>query len=443
MTSEIRVRFAPSPTGFLHIGGVRTALFNYLFAQREMGEFLLRIEDTDRERSRPEFEQEILDSLTWLGLNWDGPILKQSERLKLYQTTGDQLIQKGLAYRIQEGDRSAVKFKVVKRKVTFDDLVHGAIEFDTNFLDDFIIVKSDGFPTYHFACIIDDHEMGITHIIRGDDHISNTPRQILLFEALGWKAPIYAHLPLVFGQDKTPLSKRHGAVALSTYRKQGYLPAGLLNYLALLGWSPGTAQEIFGLGDLIKEFQLTGINKTNACFDPEKLRWTNGEHLHRLTDQDYLVQMRGFFSGSTMIRHPRFDEIALLYKARLQVFHEFSDQASYFFQDRVQFDPKAVAKHFNKDSTRRNMETWFQVLTEKGNFGDVKSLEDLLRRTSQQIGVEAKELIHPTRVAISGRSVSPGLFEVMTLLGREVVLERIRYVIMHFQELASLTQSEE
>ncbi|MBI4394606.1 MAG: glutamate--tRNA ligase, partial [Candidatus Omnitrophica bacterium] len=296
MSLEIRVRFAPSPTGFLHIGGVRTALFNYLFARKEKGKFLLRIEDTDRERSKPEFEDEILNSLSWLGLKWDEPILKQSERIGFYQSISERLIQEGLAYREGEGGRNAVKFKTPKQKIKFHDLIHGAIEFDGTLLDDLVIQKSDGSPTYHFACVVDDHEMGITHVIRGDDHISNTPRQLFLYEALGWKPPQFAHLPLVFGQDRTPLSKRHGAVSLTAYREEGYLPEGVLNYLALLGWSPSGKEEIFTLPELIERFTLQGINKTNACFDSEKLKWTNAEHLRRLKNEDYIKKLSEFLS---------------------------------------------------------------------------------------------------------------------------------------------------
>ena len=233
----IRVRFAPSPTGYLHIGGVRTALFNYLYARNSGGKFLLRIEDTDRERSKPEFEKEILTSLEWLGLKWDEPFPRQSERLEKYRMMAAELVAKGLAYEEKgEGGKTAVKFKMPAQKAVVHDLVHGEMVFDTSLFDDLVIIKSDGYPTYHWACVIDDHEMEISHVIRGDDHVSNTPRQVMLFEALGWKPPKYAHLPLIMGADGTPLSKRHGAVSLTQFREEGYLPEGLINYLALLGW---------------------------------------------------------------------------------------------------------------------------------------------------------------------------------------------------------------
>ena len=435
MIQKVRVRFAPSPTGFLHIGGVRTALFNYLFARSQKGSFLLRIEDTDRERSRPEFENEILESLKWLGLNWDGNLVKQSGRLSTYQAASEKLIEQGSAYRVQEEKGSAIKFKVPKRITKFQDLVHGPIEFDGSLLEDFVIQKSDGFPTYHFACVVDDHEMEITHVIRGDDHISNTPRQIALYEAFGWNPPRFGHLPLVFGQDKTPLSKRHGAIALSAYQKEGYLPQGILNYLALLGWSPGGDQEIFSREELVQHFSLERINKTNACFDPEKLKWVNAEHLRRLSDQDYLNRIQSFFSGTQIPAHKQFPEIALLYKSRIRTFQEFSDQADFFFTDKLAFDPKAVQKHFKEEHTKHHLEEWRNVLAREGDFSKFQDLETLLRKTVERLGINASALIHPTRVAISGRSVTPGLFEVMALLGKEVVLKRMDYVIIHFTKL--------
>ena len=432
MNQNVRVRFAPSPTGFLHIGGVRTALFNYLFAKKEKGSFLLRIEDTDRERSRPEFETEILESLQWLGLEWDEDILKQSTRLKIYQTVCGKLVQEGFAYQVREDKGNAIKFKMPKKAIKFQDLVHGSIEFDATLLEDFVIQKSDSFPTYQFACVVDDHEMKISHVIRGDDHISNTPRQLALYETLGWKPPQFGHLPLVFGQDKTPLSKRHGAVRLSAYQKEGFLPDGLLNYLALLGWSPGENQEIFSLKDLAERFSLEGINKTNACFDPEKLKWVNAEHLRKLSDFDYLKRIQSFFSGAHFLTHAQFPKIALLYKSRIRTFQEFSEQADFFFVEKVAFDSKAVEKHLKGENIKRDLEEWRKALIQEGDFSKPEILESLLRKTAERLGINASALIHPTRVAISGRSVTPGLFEVMALLGKEVVLKRIDYVIINF-----------
>ncbi|MBI1977579.1 MAG: glutamate--tRNA ligase [Candidatus Omnitrophica bacterium] len=435
MSDQVRVRFAPSPTGFLHIGGVRTALFNFLFARKEKGNFLLRIEDTDRERSRPEFENEILDSLKWLGLTWDGEILRQSERLSVYQKAAQELIQNDFAYRIEEAGKIAVKFKIPKEKVEFQDLVHGPIEFDAALLDDLVIIKSDGYPTYHFACVVDDHHMGITHVIRGDDHISNTPRQILIYEALGWDTPKFGHLPLVFGSDKTPLSKRHGAVSLSAYQKEGYLPEGIVNYLALLGWSSGGDEEMFTLKELIGKFQIEGINKTNACFDPEKLKWINGEHIRRLSNSDYLERLGRFLEGSNVVNRPRFKEIALLYKERIRTFSELMEQASFFFREAIEYDLRACAKHFKDLETKRRLEKLSRTLEKLEDFSDLSKLELCVRKTAEELALEGRALIHPVRVAISGRSVTPGLFEVMSLLGKEEVLKRIQYVIINFNQL--------
>ena len=432
MNKQVRVRFAPSPTGFLHIGGIRTALFNYLFARKESGTFLLRIEDTDQERSRPEFEKEILDSLVWLGLQWDEAILRQSERLSIYQKACEQLVKKDLAYRIEEAGKTAVKFRIPKRVTRFHDLVHGPIEFDATLLDDLVILKSDGFPTYHFACVVDDHEMGVTHVIRGDDHISNTPRQLLLYEAFGWDPPQFAHLPLVFGIDRTPLSKRHGAVSLTAYREEGYLPEGILNYLALLGWSPGGNQEIFTSGELVEKFHLGGINKTNACFDPEKLKWVNAEHVRKLSGQSYLDRIQTFYKDSDFLKRKDFQKIALLYKVRIRTFQEFSEQASFFLSEEVQFDPQAIQKYFKDEKIKQYLSELHQALSEQGNFLDPFELEKCVRQTAKRLGVDARALIHPVRVAISGRSVTPGLFEIMVLLGKEVVLKRIQYVIINF-----------
>ena len=438
MSSVIRVRFAPSPTGFLHIGGVRTALFNYLFARSQNGNFLLRIEDTDRERSSNQYEKEILDSLKWLGLEWDGDIIRQSARLEIYQAACKRLVEKNLAYVVEEGGKTAVKFRVSGRAVQFDDFVHGTIRFDGKALEDFIIQKSDGFPTYHFACVVDDHETGITHVIRGDDHISNTPKQISLYEAFGWSPPKFAHLPLVFGADKTPLSKRHAAVSLAGYRETGYLPEALLNYLALLGWSPGGDQEIFFSRQmLIDQFSLERVNQTNACFDLEKLKWVNAEHIRHLSDEEYLKQISIFYSAAAFKNHPNFNKIALLYKSRIRVLSELKDQTHFFFEDSITFDGEAVRKHLSCSEVKGYLEKWSEVLTQTGAFTDPQALEALLRQTAETLGIKAAALIHPTRVALSGRSVTPGLFDLMVLLGKEVVLHRLQYVILYFNVILS------
>lgn len=430
MSQKIRVRFAPSPTGFLHIGGVRTALFNYLFAKKEKGTFLLRIEDTDRERSRQEFEDEILESLEWLGLTWDENLIRQSSRLDRYQEVIQDLLTKGHAYQVEEDGRLAMKLRIPSGTVLFNDLVHGPVEFDAQFIEEFVIQKSDGYPTYHFACVVDDHDMNISHVIRGDDHLSNTPKQILIYRALNWNPPEFAHLPLVFGQDKTPLSKRHGAVALSAYRKEGYLPNALLNYLVLLGWSPGSNREVFKLDQLIQEFSIKRINKTNACFDPEKLKWLSAEHIRRLDVETYLNQLSQYLGGDPALNHPQFKQIALLHQERIQTFQEFLEQAAYFFTDQVIFDSKAVEKHLNQAETRVHLDQLRKNL-DKVDFSNPSVIETMLRETAKSLNVPAGNLIHPTRVAMTGKSVSPDLFEVISYLGKEIVLKRLQYVIIN------------
>ncbi|MBI2095026.1 MAG: glutamate--tRNA ligase, partial [Candidatus Omnitrophica bacterium] len=280
--SSVKVRFAPSPTGFLHVGSARTALFNWLFARHEGGKFCLRIEDTDKERSKDEFLEEILSSLKRLGMDWDGEPVFQSKRTDYYRRTAEGLIQKDLAYM----DGEAILFRAPKAgKIVFEDLLHGAIEFDLeghpSLAEDLVIFKSDGSPTYNFAVVCDDAEMGITHVIRGDDHISNTPKQLPLYEALGFKKPVFCHIPLILGPDRSRLSKRHGATSLREYLEEGFLPEAVVNYLALLGWSPGNNEEILPLEALVKKFELKRVLKTGAVFSREKLEWMNGQYIRK------------------------------------------------------------------------------------------------------------------------------------------------------------------
>ena len=326
-----------------------------------------------------------------------------------------------------------------KKKIRFHDHVHGAIEFDTALFDDFVIQKSDGFPTYLFACVVDDHEMQITHVIRGDDHISNTPRQILIYEAFGWTPPEWAHLPLVFGSDRTPLSKRHAAVSITAYRKEGYLPEGIMNYLALLGWSPGGNKEFLPQEELVREFRLDQIHSTNACFDLEKLKWLNAEHIRLLSDSDYVDRVHQFFAAHHpelyANRQEQLSKVALLYKTRVRTFQELVEQADFFFRDEIKFDPKAVEKHLKDSTFREHMDHWRSTLAKEGDFSNPEALEVLLRKTAGKLGVDARVLIHSTRVSVSGRMVTPGLFETLVILGKELVLKRLQYAVEHFSEL--------
>ncbi len=421
----VRVRFAPSPTGYLHIGGVRTALFNFLYTRSQQGEFLLRIEDTDRERSKPEFETEILKSLEWLGLNWDNRLMRQSERLSKYREFAQLLVKQGKAYEDTQEGKTAIKFKMPSVRASFRDLVHGQVEFETALFGDLVILKSDGYPTYHWACVIDDHEMEITHVIRGDDHLSNTPRQIMLFEALGWIPPEYGHLPLIAGEDGTPLSKRHGAVSLTHFREQGYLPSAILNYLALLGWNPGSQDEYFSLNDLIQKFSLKQINKSNAKFSLEKLGWLNAEHLKAVSADDFLKLISDFYPDLKQKKSAD-DWAALvqLYRPRIQILKDFREKSLCFFEE-PHLDPEAIKKYFHETP---NLPKYLRVWTDE--IGKVEPFttavtEKLTREVAERSGVKAGVLIHPIRYALTGTTMSPGLFELIVLLGRETCLKRM------------------
>ena len=422
----LRVRFAPSPTGYLHIGGVRTALFNFLYARAQQGKFFLRIEDTDRERSRPEFEEEILKSMKWLGLDWDDELVHQSKRLDLYRSLARDLMTRGLAYEATEEGRTAIKFKMPATKAIFHDLVHGPVEFDTSLFGDMVLIKSDGFPSYHWACVVDDHHMEISHVIRGDDHLSNTPRQIQLFEAMGRKAPKYGHLPLILGEDGTPLSKRHGAVSLSAFKEQGFIPEGILNYLALLGWGTTGSEEFFTLEDLIKKFSIKRINKASAKFNPEKLEWLNGQHLKKLQEEDYLKRLKDFYPKESKKRgEAGWKELCLLYRNRIKTLKDLQAQAIYFFQEPVLVSDN-VKKFFSEQSNLKSiLLTWLEAVAAQ-SFEKFSDLEQITRNVAEKSGVSAGALVHPLRYALTGTTVSPGLFELMSGLGKEICLTRVR-----------------
>ncbi len=423
----IRVRFAPSPTGHLHIGGVRTALYNFLLARRDPeGQFFVRIEDTDRERSKPEYEKEILDSLVWLGLSWDGGILRQSERLSVYRDLAHSLVNQGKAYEVEESGKKAIRFRMPKTQAKLQDLIHGPVEFDASLFDDLVILKSDGFPTYHWACVVDDHEMKITHVIRGDDHLSNTPRQMFLFEAMGWQPPQYGHLPLILGEDGTPLSKRHGAVSLSAFQKDGYLSEALLNYLALLGWAPpGGNQEFFTLKDLIQKFSLKQAHKSGAKFSLEKMAWLNAQHLKKLPDLDYEKKIADFYPEMAARLGPDlWKKLIRLYRLRIQTLSVLGPKTAYCFED-ITLDVETVKKYFHDSpDLPKHLRAWLD------EFKQVSALipsevETMTRRIAQQAGVPVGVLIHPLRFALTGSTASPGLFEIMEILGKEVCLKRV------------------
>jgi glutamyl-tRNA synthetase len=427
-----RLRFAPSPTGFLHVGGARTALFNWLYARRHGGTFILRIEDTDVERSQPEMVTGILDGLRWLGIDWDeGPEIGgphapyfQSGRLDRYRAAAKQLLDSGQAFL----DEGAIRFKVPPGKTTFTDNVHGPIEFDNEHIENFVVLRSDTHPTYHLSVVVDDIDMAVTHVVRGDDHISNTPKQVLLYNAFGKTPPAFAHVPLIMGPDKKRLSKRHGATSVMEYEKQGYIPEAMFNFLALLGWGTGSDDELFTRNELIQRFTLDGISGGNAVFNTEKLDWFNHQHLLRLADEELIARIRGLGLGAWGLRlDPKTRAVLQLLRPRCKKLTDFPDQMRPFFEDPKEYDPDAVKKHLSALGTKDHLTALNEALA--GTEWSELSLEKALRELADSRTVKAGMLIQGTRIAMTGRMVSPGLFEMLVLLGRDTVLRRLNRLI--------------
>ncbi|OGG56457.1 glutamate--tRNA ligase [Candidatus Kaiserbacteria bacterium RIFCSPHIGHO2_02_FULL_55_20] len=437
---KVITRFPPSPTGYFHIGSARTALFNYLFAAHEGGEMRMRFEDTDTARGKKEYEDDILEGMRWLGLlgKKQAAVWKQSERTGVYRGYIKQLIEAGHAYEAEAAtdnpDKKVVRFKNPNTTVTFNDLVRGPVSFDTGELKDFIIAKSVDDPLYHLAVVVDDHEMGVTHVIRGEDHISNTQRQILILVALGYGRPAYAHIPLILAPDRSKLSKRHGAVSVNEYRRQGFLPHAFVNYLALLGWNPGTEQEVFTLEELVKVFSLERIHKSGAIFDKEKLLWLNHQHSKRLTDAEYAGLLKDFTDADVSLL-----PVSLI-KERARTFGEATElikSGEYdFLAEKVGYEPHLLLKGAKTDAA-----------TAKKHL---KEVETLLIDVSEKVFVseEIKNVIYPyateqgrstvlwpLRVALSGREKSPDPFIIASLIGKEVTLRRIESALSHLSTL--------
>jgi glutamyl-tRNA synthetase len=425
MTSP-RLRFAPSPTGYLHVGGARTALFNWLYARRHGGVFILRIEDTDVERSQAEMVTGILDGLRWLGIDWDeGPEVGgphapyyQSQRLERYRAAAKQLLDSGQAF----GDGGAIRFKVPPGKTTFADSVHGPIEFDNEHIESFVILRSDTHPTYHLSVVVDDIDMAITHVVRGDDHISNTPKQVLLYNAFGKTPPLFAHVPLIMGADKQRLSKRHGATSVMEYEKQGYLPEAMFNFLALLGWGTGSNDELFTREELIQRFNLEGISGGNAVFNTDKLDWFNHQHLLRLSDRE-LINRLSLVGNAEWL-----GKVLALLRPRCKKLTDFPDQLAPFFVDPTGYDAEGVKKHLSVPGMVEHLAALRDAYATVSPF-DEATIEQTLRSLAEARGLKAAGLIHGTRLAMTGRMVSPGLFEMLVLLGRERVLARLGALI--------------
>ena len=486
--SEVRVRFAPSPTGYLHIGGARTALFNWLFARKMGGKLILRIEDTDTERLKEDSVSQILTSLKWLGLNWDegpeaggecGPYY-QSERRELYSKYAQQLLDEGKAYycfctpadleaerekqraakqpfryartcrdldqevakaRAAAGEPYSVRIKIpTEGSITVHDLIHGDVTFNMDQFDDFVIVKSNGMPTYNFAVVVDDHLMGMTHVLRAEEHLSNTPKQLLIYEALGFEPPKFGHMPMILAPDRSKLSKRHGATSVEEFRAQGYLPEAIINYLTLLGWGPGDEREIFTLEETVKLFELEQMSKKAAVYDTKKLTWMNGQYLSELPLEKILPEVETFFIKDGLVtkewlaeNKEYFAKLVDTVRVRVKTLQEVADASAYFFKDVEAYDEKGVAKHFKPEAAEL-LEKCIAAL-EADEVFDLTSTEAIYNKIAADNGLALGKVIHPTRLALTGRTVSPGMFDVMVLLGKEKTLARMRKAVEYIKSL--------
>ncbi|MCR4290424.1 MAG: glutamate--tRNA ligase [Candidatus Scalindua sp.] len=436
MDSNVKVRFPPSPTGFLHIGGARTALYNWLFARHNNGKMVLRIEDTDRQRSTEEATQAILDSMTWLGLDWDEGPYHQSDRLEIYNEYVEKLLKDGKAFHVDDPEKGrAVRFKITDEFTDFDDMVHGNIKSDTSLLEDFVIQKADGFPAYNFACVVDDGVMGITHIIRGDDHLSNTPRQIAIYKALGFDLPKFAHIPMILGEDGSRMSKRHGATSVTDYRTKGYLPDAIVNFIALLGWSPGHDQELLTRQEMIEKFTLKRVNKTSSRFDFTKLDWMNSKYIQNLPVGNLVGELRPYIKDANLDSGIVSDEwlhkLVELYKERFRTLPEFVTLTTPFFSDEIEYEDAAVQKHLKKGNPSLIKDA-YEKLKEVTDFSSMAELESCLRSVTTEHSIGFGKLAQPIRVALIGKSASAGIFETLELLGKDKTLKRLEYAINTF-----------
>lgn len=485
--SPVRVRFAPSPTGYLHVGGLRTALYNYLFAKKSSGRFVLRIEDTDRGRYVEGAVQNLIKTLKWAGLDFDegpgaggesGPYI-QSERTELYRQHAEILLEKKAAYRCfctpdrleqmrreQEKQKLTPKYDrtclrlsedeirenlnsgkpfVVRMKVpddvnvSFNDIIRGDVEFHSRQIDDQVLIKSDGYPTYHLANVVDDHHMRISHVIRGEEWLSSTPKHVLLYRAFGWEMPKFAHLPLLLNPDRSKLSKRQGDVAVEDYQQKGYLKEALINFIALLGWNPGDEREIFSLAELEKEFSLEKVNKAGAVFNVEKLNWLNFQHLRSKPESEVLSMLKEHLAKSGMDPAKFGDGYLLLVitamRERVSFIKDYTEKSPYFFRPPEEYDPAVIRKRWKPESA--------EYLSKLGEeFAKLESpqkqdYEDSLHRTAESLKVGNGELIHPLRLAVSGMGEGPGLFDILVILGKEETIRRIGSAIDRIKPAAA------
>ncbi len=468
MKKQVVTRFAPSPTGHLHIGGARTAIFNWLFAKNREGKFILRIEDTDVNRSTQEMVDSILEALDWLGLKWDEGPFFQSERMDIYNKYIQKLLDTGQAYyckcspeeveqmrkeamekgekpkyngRCRElglgpGEGRVVRFKTpISGSTGYKDVLKGWISVDNKELDDFVIMRSDGTPTYNLAVVIDDATMGITHVIRGDDHMSNTPKQVLLYQAFGFDLPEFIHVPMILGEDRKRLSKRHGAQSVLEYKEMGYLPEALVNYLVRLGWSHGN-QEIFSIEELIKKFSLKGLSSSACIFNPEKLNWVNAQHIKKCNDLRLAELLKEFLNKKGLNGEVDYlRKIVPMLKPRATTLDEMAYMSEYFVidDDKISYDT-SLLKKFMKKEVVGLIKLIIQGLEKLSSF-DEKSLEDFFRRFVEEQNIKFKLIAQPIRLAITGRTASPGLFEVMAVLGKNKTLNRIKRCVEQTEAL--------
>ena len=483
MTTPVRVRFAPSPTGYPHVGNIRTALFNWLFARHHGGSFIVRIEDTDVTRKVKGAVKSILDGLSWLGLDWDeGPEVGgkyapyfQSQRLEIYGELAQRLISQGDAYycycspqrleemrleqvrrkqppgydrhcralspevraqKAAEGITPVVRFKTpLGGQTGFDDLIRGEVVFENNTIDDFVLLKSDGYPTYHLANVVDDHLMEISHVLRAEEWLSSTPRHLLLYQALGFEPPQFAHLPMILGTDRTKLSKRHGAVSITEYQEQGYLPEAMVNFLALLGWSLDDKTELLSRQELIDNFSLERISRTAAIFNMDKLTWMNGVYIRSLTADEFFEAVEPYLmtdisAGKALISSEQYvRDILPLVQERARTLAKVVELAQFFFVDDLDYEPSLlIGKNMNLESAVQALKTAQQKLSQLEAF-DAESLEAVLRPLAVELGLKTGQLFGTLRVAVTGRTAAPPLFQTMAVLGRERCLKRIEVAL--------------
>ncbi|MBV8171114.1 MAG: glutamate--tRNA ligase [Candidatus Eremiobacteraeota bacterium] len=498
-STPVRVRFAPSPTGFLHVGGARTALFNWLFARHNKGTFVLRVEDTDSARYADEYVEAVYRALRWLKLDWDeGPDIggalgpyRQRERGAMHREVAQKLLASGAVYEcycgskkdeeaadesendddssesagtdgaierakpvcrcsaLSDAEKTSLRAKGVQpalrmrvdpqRAVIVDDLVRGRVEFPAGTIGDFVIVKSDGGPLYNFAAVVDDHAMRITHVIRGEEHLANTPKQLLLYEALGWEPPLFAHIPIILNEQRRKLSKRDGATFVNEYEALGFLPDALVNFLGLLGWSPGGNRELLTRAQMLDEFTIESVVKHPAIFDHAKLAWMNKEYLKALPLDELAERVIALLEGRASIpdridpEHVR--RVASLLHERAYTVAEIVDQGAYFFtRGAVAPAPDALAKYCSTPEASERLKEVRAALAEAPPDFDAPDVENAIRGLAQRTGRKAAEFIHPLRVAVTGQAVSPGIFEVCSILGREVALERIDALLARLSE---------